>query len=111
MWKLERQQMAKSAAGSKVETPEYQDATPEHWCYQFKGREDKTKVKRHPVFEERPFNKMIHYVRPLRQHFDDLSVKCTHGKKGEPMKGGAIELVCPLDDRGHPEATQYLWMK
>ena len=44
--------------------------------------EDKTKVKRHPVFEERPFNKMIHYVRPLRQLFDDLSAKCSHGKKG-----------------------------
>ena len=31
--------------------------------------------------------------------------------EGEAMKDHKVELVCPLDNPGHPEATQYLWMK
>ena len=30
--------------------------------------------------------------------------------EGESMKDSKVELVCPLDDPGHPGATQYLWM-
>ena len=31
--------------------------------------------------------------------------------EGESMKDSKVDLVCPLDNPGHPEATQYLWMK
>ena len=31
--------------------------------------------------------------------------------EGESMKDHTVELVCSLDNPGHPEATQYLWMK
>ena len=44
--------------------------------------EDKSKVKEHPVFCKESYDKLCHFIRPLRQLFDDLSTICSHGKKG-----------------------------
>ena len=31
--------------------------------------------------------------------------------EGDMVKGEEVVLTCRLDDRGHPEASQFVWMK